>query len=136
MKRKNWYLYGFGWLILGAAFIALITYVLMILWNWLIPTLFTNGVEITFIQAFGILVLTKILTGFSSWGRHSWRGRNCGCGYSGSHHGYWKQRWEQKMANMTPEEREKFKQNYYERCGRGKHWMWGDEEKKESTVND
>lgn len=135
MKRKNWYVYGFGWFLLGAAFIALITYVLMILWNWLIPALFVNGVEITFIQAFGILVLTKILTGFSSWGRHGWRGRYCGDGYS-SHRGYWKQRWEQKIANMTPEEREKFKQAYYERCGRGKHWMWRDEEKNDTTTGE
>ena len=34
--------------------------VTMLLWNWLVPTLF-NGPAITFIQALGILVLSKIL---------------------------------------------------------------------------
>ena len=42
--------------------------VIMLLWNWLIPTIF-NGPSVTYFQALGLLVLSKIL--FSSGpGKH------------------------------------------------------------------
>jgi hypothetical protein len=88
----------------------------MFLWNWLIPTIFTNGPEINFVQALGIFALSKILfSGFK-------RGGYCGghCGQRGQH---WRNKLEEKMSAMTPEEKEKFKQKFGNRC---KSWM-GDE---------
>jgi hypothetical protein len=41
----------------------LVGYVLMLLWNWLMPELF-GLTTITYWQAFGILILAKILFGF------------------------------------------------------------------------
>lgn len=79
----------------------------MFLWNAILPDVI--GVKtITFIQALGILLLSKILFG-------GFRG---GCGEH--KRGRWMQM-QQKMAAMTPEEREKFKSEWRNRCS-GK---WG-----------
>ncbi len=88
----------------------------MFLWNWLIPTIFSGGPQINFVQALGILVLSKILFGGFKKGGH------CGghCGQRGQH---WRNKLEEKISNMTPEEKEKFKQKFGNRC---KSWM-GDE---------
>jgi hypothetical protein len=72
------------------------------LWNWLTPALF-GWHAITFWQAVGILILSKILFGGFRGGsgrRMHWRGRM-------------RERWE----HMTPEEREKFRQGMQGRCG-------------------
>ena len=67
-----------------------------LLWNWLLPPLF-GWPTITFWQAFGILVLCRIL-----FGSHGWRGR--------SHSGY-RERMRERLIgrwqHMTPEERER-----------------------------
>ncbi|MFI5172600.1 MAG: hypothetical protein ACHQFW_09425, partial [Chitinophagales bacterium] len=110
-----------------AAMITLMGFATMYLWNWLIPALF-SGPVITFIKALGLLVLGKLLThGFFGGGR-GWKGKygrshHCGwhCGDGEYGGGYWKKRWEEKMKNMTPEEKEKFKKYYYDRCGWKKH---------------
>ena len=71
------------------------------LWNWLVPGLFGWRL-ITFWQALGLLVLCRILFG----------------GFHG--HGAGRPRWRRRMRdrweNMTPEEREKFRQ------GMAGHW--------------
>lgn len=85
-KSKCW---KFGLLVVAG--IAALGWVVMALWNWLIPTLFVGGREIDYVQAMGLLVLSKILFG-------GFRGRGCG-------HGRCHQR---RLENMTPEEREKF----------------------------
>jgi hypothetical protein len=74
--------------------IPLFGFVVMWLWNWLMPTLF--GLRaITFWQAFGLLILSKILlSGF--------HGR---AGYAGD----WRMRFIRRWDQMTPEEREKFR---------------------------
>jgi len=79
--------------------IALFGWVTMSLWNWLIPELF-HGPVLTFWQALGLLVLSKIL--FSGLG-----------GKSGGHR--WKHNWRKKLSRMSPEERERFKQKFEER---------------------
>jgi hypothetical protein len=79
--------------------IAVMGLVVMALWNWLVPSLFVGMKEITYLQALGILVLSKILFG-------GLRGHGC--------HGRWhRRRWEQ----MTPEEREKFRAGMRSCCG-------------------
>jgi hypothetical protein len=70
------------------------------LWNVLIPPIF-GWHTITFWQALGLLLLSKIL--FGGFHRHS--GRN-----------HWKHRMKERWENMTPEERDKFRTGM--RCGR------------------
>lgn len=93
-----------------AAFLSLVSFVVMTLWNYLIPGIFGYSV-ITFWQAMGLFVLCKLLFGFG-------RGGHKGCGPCGSGRAPW-MRWkmQEKMAGMTPEEREAFKQKMKERCG-------------------
>ena len=89
----------------------------MFLWNGLIPKLF-NGPVVTFYQAVGLLVLAHVLfRGAMGWG----------CCGGGGRRDHWRKRFEEKMAAMTPEEREKFKQKWQQCCG----WGEGEEETKE-----
>ena len=83
-------------------FVPLFGYVVMRLWNWLMPALFGWHV-IGFWQALGILVLSKILFG----------------GFHGRHggHMHWRQRMREWEERMTPEERERFHQSMRDRCG-------------------
>jgi hypothetical protein len=74
--------------------------IVMWLWNALMPVIFHLPI-ITFAQALGLLVLSKIL--FSSF-----RGGGPGRFRGG--------RIREKWMNMTPEEREKFKQEWGHRC--------------------
>jgi hypothetical protein len=89
--------------IFAPLFIALFGFFVMHLWNWLMPALFGWHL-ITFWQAIGILILSKILFGGFRGGRRGghmhWRGRMM-------------DRWE----HMTPEEREKFRDSMRHRCG-------------------
>lgn len=80
--------------------IAALGWLVMALWNWLMPALFFGANEIGYLQAIGVLVLSKILFG-------GFRG-HCG-------HGHWhRARWEQ----LTPEEREKLQNGMSRWCGR------------------
>ncbi len=100
--RNYWIKRGIG---IGIACIAgafLLGYVVMSLWNWLMPDLFHLGM-ITYWQAFGILILAKILFGGFK-GRHGC----CGCGSRHwKHHGHWRSRWKEKWEGMSEEERAK-----------------------------
>ena len=69
----------------GLAFFTAFTFAVMLLWNWLMPVIF-GLVEITFWQALGILVLSKILFGgFHHKGHRSHKSKE-----------YWKQRFDEK----------------------------------------
>lgn len=87
--------------VIGVAAVALFGFVVMNLWNWLAPAVF-GGRTITFWQALGLLVLSKILFG----------------GFHGRHGGggHWKQRMRARWERMTPEEREKFRRTMAARC--------------------
>jgi Ca2+/H+ antiporter, TMEM165/GDT1 family len=88
-----------------AAGIFLFGFVVMSLWNCLLPSIIGVG-TITFWQALGILILSKILFG-------GFRGG------PGHHHNMHKhgREWHRKWMNMTPEEREKMKAEWRGRCG-------------------
>ena len=93
--------------IVRAAVVALMAamvfgFLVMSLWNWLAPAVFGLH-EITFWQALGILILSKILFG-------GFHGRP-GCG------GHWRHRMSGRWQQMTVEEREKFRQGILRRCG-------------------
>jgi hypothetical protein len=76
-------------------------FVTMSLWNWLVPVLF-HGPSITFWQAIGLFALSKILfSGFTGKGGR-WGGRH-------PRNEYWRKRMEARMASMTEEEKEKFR---------------------------
>lgn len=117
--------YGIGWLIAGTFMFAIMGFATMFLWNWLIPAVF-NGGTVTFWQAIGLLALGKLLTGFGGMGNHSWKGKHGWKGHGMYDRSYWKNRMEQKMQHMTPEEKEKFKNYYYDRCG----WRLSDKDTK------
>jgi hypothetical protein len=72
------------------------------LWNILVPPIF-GWHTITFWQALGLLLLSKIL--FGGFHRHA-----------GRDHNRWKQRMKDRWEQMTPEERETFRKGM--RCGR------------------
>jgi len=71
--------YGAKYIFWFLVMVAILTAVVMLLWNWLVPELF-NGRMISYWQALGILVLVRILTGLGKSGsahfkhrfRHGW----------------------------------------------------------------
>jgi hypothetical protein len=88
---------------IAAVAIGVFGFVVMNLWNWLAPAVF--GLRtITFWQALGILIFSKILFG-------GFRGRP---GYGGP----WRRRMNERWQQMTPEERQQFRQGMFSRCGR------------------
>ena len=112
MNRSFWLLRGLKFLFFAALFVALIGYVLMSLWNWLLPSLFQVP-AITFWQALGLLALSRLL--FGGWGRGGrarWARRRQA----------WRHRMEARMAGLSPEEQEKFRQKLQGACGAGA-WM-------------
>ncbi len=83
--------------------LAAIGALVMWLWNWLVPSLF-SGPVISYIQALGLLLLSRILLrGFG----HGHQGM---CG--GSKFGQMKEKWN----TMSPEEREKLRDLWKKRC--------------------
>ncbi len=91
-------------LVIVPLILAAVTALTFSLWNWLVPELF-HGPLITFWQALGLLLLSKILFG----GFHGKRG-----GHMREH---WRNRWENKMKSMTPEQREELRKKWKSRCG-------------------
>jgi hypothetical protein len=91
-------------LLFAAIAVTVFSAVVMGLWNWLMPTLF--GLRLmTFWQALGLLVLSRILFGRLGGGPGRWR-------IQGRH------RMMERLNQMTPEEREKFMEGMKgRRCG-------------------
>jgi len=85
-------------------FFFVFTFVVQALWNWLMPALFGWHV-ITYWQALGVLVLSKILFGGFRAGGH------------GGHDWRWRRRMMERWEQMSPEEREKFRQSVGRDCG-------------------
>ena len=100
MKRR-WILRAVKFVVFAAMAAAVLSLVVMGLWNWLMPRLF--GLHpIGFWQALGLLLLSKILFG-------GFRGRRP--------HMQWRGRIIERWAQMSPEEREKFREGMRGRCG-------------------
>jgi len=87
-RARYW---GMPLLIVLAA--ALLGWMVMLLWNAVIPAIFVGSRSLDYPHALGLLVLSRILFG-------GFRGRG------GWHRGRQSRRWEA----MTPEEREQYKQ--------------------------
>jgi chromate transport protein ChrA len=101
MKRK-WMLRGLKFALFAVLAAAVLSFVVMSLWNWLMPALFGLHL-ISFWQALGLLVLSKLLFG-------GFRGRP-------GPHMHWRRRMMQRWEQMTPDEREKFREGMRGRCG-------------------
>jgi len=103
MNKRFWVKKIVGFIVLALAATALLSFVVMSLWNNILAVVLHISV-ITFWQALGLLVLSKILFGGfkGGWGGH--RG------------GHWKKEMQEKWHGMTPEEREKIKQEWRNRC--------------------
>jgi hypothetical protein len=101
MRRNRW-IRGLRIAAIGIVAVTVVTWIVELLWNWLIPPV-VGWHAITFWQAFGLLILSKILFG-------SFRGRP---GYGG-----WRRRMAERWEHMTPEQREQFMQGMKGRCGR------------------
>src|ERR1017187_2176892 len=86
--RSNWAVRGLKIALFAALFVTIFGYAVMWLWNWLMPALFGWHL-ISFWQALGILVLSKILFG----------------GFHGRHGGRmnWRRRMRERFEHMTPE---------------------------------
>ena len=119
MKRCFGFKKGLMIVFFGAICVVAFSFLTMTLWNSILVAVL--GVKaISFMQALGILILSKILFG-------GFKGRG-GCCHGGR--GMWKDRMQEKFANMSPEEREKFKAEWKDRCG----GRWG--RKEDTTVAD
>lgn len=92
--KRNWFIWGPLGLLAFVAFIFIGGQVVMLLWNWLLPSLF-GWQHVTFWQALGILALCRIL-----FGRFGMPG--------GPRH--MRPRMFDHWDRMSPEERERFRQ--------------------------
>ena len=100
--KRHWILRGLKILLFVALAATVFSFVVMELWNRLMPIIF--GLHaISFWQALGLLVLSKILFG-GFHGRHGFGG-------------HWRQRMMERWDQMTPEEREKFRAGMRGGCG-------------------
>lgn len=100
--RKHRFLRVLKILLVVAVAATAFSFVVMVLWNHLMPAIF--GLHaISFWQALGLLVLSKILFG-------GFRGRP---GFGPP----WRQRMMERWEQMTPEEREKFRDGMRAGCG-------------------
>jgi len=101
--EKFWFVKCTKFLIFSLFAIVVLGYIVMWLWNWLLPDLI-NASEINFFQSVGILVLSKIL--FGGLGKFGGKHRR--------HH--WKHEMKEKYRNMSPEDREKFREKFRYYC--------------------
>ncbi len=106
--KKFWLKRAIGMVACAALAIVALGFVIMTLWNHILVVIL--GVKaITYCQALGIFILSKLLFGgFRGKGRCGCGG-NCGIRNKGME---LKEKWQ----NMTPEERDNFKQNWRSHC--------------------
>jgi hypothetical protein len=107
MKRAFWARKILMGIVIGSAAVMLIGFIVMNLWNAILPAVIHVS-AITFWQAVGLLLLSKILFG-------GFRG-----GWGGGRRRQWKEQMSDKWKQMTPEERDQFKQEWRNRCSRWK----------------
>ena len=96
--RGRWVLKGLAFVGFVIIALAVLSWVVMLLWNALLPGLF-GAPPVRYLQAAGLLVLSRILLG-GLRGHHGWR------------HRAWRERWE----SLTPEERERLREKYARHC--------------------
>lgn len=106
--KRFWLRRGLRFFTFALLFISLVGLAVMSLWNALLPAIL--GVSaINFWQAVGLLALSRLLFGGfrGPWGRPGF----------GSGDGQWKQKMTERWKTLTPEQREKMRQKWGNRCG-------------------
>jgi len=93
---------GLKFVLFAALAVVVFSFAVMSLWNWLMPAIFGAN-PITFRQAVGLLLLSRILFGRFGGGP----GRRID----------WRRRMMERWNKMTPEERERFSKGMTGRCG-------------------
>lgn len=102
--KKFWIIKIIKAVIFFLVFASLFSYLVMWLWNMIIPEV-TGWAGLTFWQAAGLLLLSKILFGYrGGWGRH-WGGNP-------RHNYFWKNKWDDKLSHLSDEEREEIKNRW------------------------
>ncbi len=81
-------------------------FLLMQLWNWLIPSIF-QGPAINLWQSIGLLVMGRLLTGMGS------RGASWPCSK--------KEAWKSTWASLSTEEKQALQEKYKHRCRTSVH---------------
>lgn len=105
---KFWLKKGLKMAAIIALYIVFFGTFVMALWNWLMPELF-NLPMITFSQALGLFVLGRILTGgFKVIGTTGFE--------QGKEHWEQKKQMYDKWQGMTPDERERWRDEWREKC--------------------
>ncbi len=89
--------------VLAVIAVGALSFIVMMLWNALLPGIFAVR-AITFWQALGLLVLSKLL--FGGFRPHGGGGRR------------WRRHMAERWNKMTPEERERFRQGMRYGCRR------------------
>src|SRR5713226_5130504 len=103
--KTRWVIRGLKIAVIAIVAATFLGFIVMSLWNWLGPVVL-GARTITFWQALGVLILSQILFG-------GFRGRS---GYGGHWRRGMRERWEQ----MSPVERERFRQGTFGACGRAR----------------
>jgi hypothetical protein len=85
-NKKGWFFKGFFFVLI---FTAVLSFIMMLLWNWLMPMIF-GITTITFFQSAGLLILSKIL--LTGLGRRP-------SPYFYSRRKYWHQKFEKEAAD-------------------------------------
>ena len=121
--KRFWFKRGIMFFLFFIAAVLVFGAIVMGLWNAILPAVI--GVKvITFWQALGILLLSKIL--FGSFGHRG--------GWNGGRRHQWKKGMQEKLATMSAEDKEKFKQEWRRRCGRP--WAMHEENVQEGTTRE
>jgi hypothetical protein len=101
VRGRRWVWKGLAFIGLFVIGVAVFSWIVMLLWNALLPGLF-GAPPLRYLQAAGLLVLSRILLGGLRGHHGPWR------------HGGWRHRWE----SLTEEERQRLREKY------GRHCRW------------
>ena len=110
--KRFWFKKGLMMTVFFLVALLLFSAIVMVLWNAILPDV-TGVKAISFEQALGILVLSKILFG-GFHNRSGWQRGN---------HNQWRNKFQEKLGHMTPEEKEKFKAEWRNRFRGGRCGM-------------
>ncbi len=102
--KRYWVWRAVRMALFGLLAVAVASFVVMSLWNWLMPGI-AGWHAIGYWQAAGLLILSRILFG-------GFRGRH---GYA--MHRHWRRRMAERWERMSPEERERFREGMRGGCG-------------------
>ncbi len=109
-------------ILIAAGILSLAALVVMLLWNWLIPSIFSAGPTISYWQALGLMVLSKILFG----------GIKPPAAISRHRDDYWKEKMKEKWDCMDPEK----KKNFFHQMHARFHGMNQDETESETDIKE